>query len=89
MTDKPETIFKFNARWKEELVVSCFGDEFILEYTMGVSTIFLPTRAVWQQSAPDWAKNHYTELKTELESWCKKNQIPLRVEARAWVDFDK
>jgi hypothetical protein len=88
MVYRSKPIFEFQTRWKEELVVSGFGGVFVLEHTMGVSMIFLPTKEVWQRNAPDWAKHYYAELKDELEFWCKKNNLPLRIESSAWVNFD-
>ncbi len=89
MTTHVNSIFKFQPRWKELLVVNGFDGEFNLEYSMGIPTIYLPTEVVWLQNAPEWAKNYYTELKTELEIWCEQNDLPLVIEAKAWIEFNK
>ncbi len=39
--------FKFQPRWKEELVVTGDGGQFILELPMGVLSAYLPTESAW------------------------------------------
>lgn len=65
-----ESIFSFQARWREELVVTGPGGGFVLELTMGVLTAYLPTEAAWRLNAPEWATDLWPTLKAELEDWC-------------------
>jgi hypothetical protein len=46
---------QFNPRWKEELVCTMDGRQFIIEMTMGVYTAYLPSETKWEQAAPEWA----------------------------------
>jgi hypothetical protein len=46
----------FAARWKEELVCTMDGKQFVLELTMGKVGAYLPTKEKWEASAPEWAK---------------------------------
>lgn len=77
--------FKFEPRWKEELVGSCSEGTFVLEMTMGELNVFLPTETVWQEKAPSWAKSHWHTVRAQLEQWCSQQKIPLIVEDHAWV----
>lgn len=78
-------VFKFQARWKEELVVTCSGGSFVLEMPMGVLTVYLPTEQVWLKKAPSWAKNHWLPLKEQLEVWCKENKAEFLIDETAGV----
>ncbi|WP_163831838.1 hypothetical protein [Spartinivicinus ruber] len=80
--------FKFQVKWKEELIVIGEGGQFILELPMGVLSVYLPSESTWQLKAPEWARNSYIELKDELESWCIENKAKLIIEETASVDFD-
>lgn len=77
--------FKFQPRWKEELVVTGSGGSFILELPMGILSAYLPTEKVWVQKAPSWAKDLYPELKNELEAWCKENKAKFVIDETAGV----
>lgn len=76
---------EFESRWKEELVVSGPGGSFVLEHPMGVPTVYLPTELEWRKRAPDWALGLWSELRSQLESWCSKNDIQLQIEDTAEV----
>ena len=77
--------FKFQARWKEELVVTGPGGSFILELPMGVLSAYLPTESAWNKKAPPWAKDLYPELKKELEIWCRENKAEFVIDETAGV----
>lgn len=79
-------VFRFTARWREELVVTGPGGSFILELPMGVLTACLPSEAAWPTVAPAWAKDLWPVLRTELESWCLSNNANLEIDdsARVW-----
>ncbi len=77
--------FKFQPRWKEELVVTGPGGSFILELPMGVLSAYLPTESAWKKKAPNWAKELYPELKQELESWCKESKAEFVVDETAGI----
>jgi hypothetical protein len=68
----PMSTFKFQARWKEELVCTGPGGSFVLELPMGVLSAYLPTEEEWRRRAPAWARHHWRELHDELQEWCKK-----------------
>jgi hypothetical protein len=77
--------FKFQPRWKEELVVVGNGGSFVLELPMGILTAYLPTEEVWQESAPIWARALWPDLRAELEDWCKKNDAGFEIDRTATV----
>lgn len=78
-------MFKFEPRWKEELVVTGPGGAFVLELPMGVLSAYLPTQSVWERKAPTWAKDLWPQLKQELEAWCVKNKAQFIVDETAGV----
>jgi hypothetical protein len=80
--------FKFQQRWKEELVVTGDGGQFVLELPMGVLSVYFPTEAAWKAKSPEWAKNQYFELKQELEVWSLKNKAMFHVDETAGVGID-
>ena len=77
--------FKFQPRWKEELVVTGPGGSFILELPMGIFSAYLPTESAWNKKAPSWAKELYPELKQELETWCKENKAKFIIDETAGI----
>lgn len=77
--------FKFQPKWKEELVCTGPGGSFVLELPMGVLTAYLPTEAVWQSKAPRWAKGLWPVLRDELEQWCQQNKAGFVIDATAEV----
>ena len=81
--------FKFQAKWKEELIVTGEGGHFILDLPMGILSAYLPTEKAWKTKSPDWAKDYYIELKEELERWCFKNNAQLVVDETAYVGWEK
>ena len=78
-------MFTFSPRWKEELVCSGPGGEFVLELTMGRLVAYLPDEAAWAQKSPPWARAHWAELRDELEQWCRANDAGFVVDATAHV----
>ncbi|MCW8108575.1 hypothetical protein OPS25_08710 [Alteromonas ponticola] len=79
------SIFKFQPRWKEELVVTGPGGSFILELPMGILTAYLPTHSAWEQKGPSWAQNLWPHLRLELEAWCVENKAQFVIDASAGV----
>lgn len=77
--------FLFQPKWKEELICSADGQQFILEFPMGSPTVYLPTKESWQAKAPQWASPHWTELFDQLSSWSKANNVQLVVDETAQV----
>ncbi|CAG9237494.1 hypothetical protein BCAR13_810002 [Paraburkholderia caribensis] len=75
----------FRTRWKEELVCSSSIGGLILEMPMGVPSIYLPTEAAWQASAPEWARPYWDSIHTQLKSWCALHSFPLVVDGTASV----
>lgn len=77
--------FRFSPRWKEELVVSAAEGSFVLPFWMGRPTVELPTKDVWPDRAPAWAKDHWDSLHKALELWCRGNGAGLAVSANGMV----
>ncbi|TBR40404.1 MULTISPECIES: hypothetical protein [Dyella] len=77
--------FKFQPRWKEELVCSGPGGSFVLELPMGVLTAYLPSEDAWRDKAPEWAKGLWLALHDELKDWCLRNKANFIVDATAGV----
>jgi hypothetical protein len=78
-------MFKFQPRWKEELVCTGPGGIFVLELPMGVLSAYLPTEEIWRSRAPSWAIELWPTLKTELELWCKENHAQFFIHETATV----
>lgn len=79
---------QFQPKWKEELVCTLDGRGFVIEMTMGVPTVYLPTQSKWELSAPEWARPQWERVRADLAVWCEQQRIPLVVEDHAWVNFD-
>ena len=79
---------QFQPKWKEELVCTLDGRRFVIELTMGILTVYLPTQSKWQKSAPEWAAQHWGRVREDLSTWCEQQKIPLVIEEHAWVSFD-
>lgn len=63
--------FRFEPKWREELVCTCRLGSFSLEMTMGSATeVYLPTEEAWQTRAPEWAKPYWDQLHAQLVGWC-------------------
>lgn len=77
--------FKFQARWKEELICTGPGGSFVLELPMGILSVYLPTENVWCTKAPEWARDLWPVLKTELEAWCIENKARFFIDETAGV----
>lgn len=52
---------------------------------MGVPSIYLPTEAAWQNSAPEWAQPYWSKIHAQLEAWCARHGFPLYVDSTASV----
>ncbi|WP_295890665.1 hypothetical protein [uncultured Vibrio sp.] len=81
--------FKFQPRWKEELVVTGDEGQFVLELPMGVLSVYLPTESAWESKSSEWARNQYGELKQELEYWCKENKVTFYIDETADVENEE
>jgi hypothetical protein len=78
-------LFRFDLRWKEEMVVTGPGGQFTLYFPMGNPTAVLPTEEAWPRLAPAWAIDLWPELKAELEQWCAANKVRLELDPAAAV----
>jgi hypothetical protein len=77
--------FTFQPRWKEELVCSSASGTFVLEFPMGVPTVYLPDENRWKEVAPSWAVEHWPALNSQLKSWCDQNKIEFMIDRTANV----
>ncbi|GAA5784352.1 hypothetical protein [Chitiniphilus shinanonensis] len=77
--------FKFQPRWREELVCTGPGGVFVLELPMGVLSAYLPTEDVWRSKAPPWAHDLWPVLKEELGAWCAANKAKFVIDETAGV----
>jgi hypothetical protein len=77
--------FRFQPRWKEELVVTGPGGSFVLELPMGILSAYLPTETAWQRRAPSWAVSLWPTLRAELVQWCSDNKAELYIDETAHV----
>jgi hypothetical protein len=78
-------IFKFEPRWKEELVCSGPGGSFVLEMPMGKLTVLLLTEDEWISRGPTWARELWPILHAELKAWCAELDAVFAVDATAGV----
>jgi hypothetical protein len=81
------SIFQFQPRWKEELIVTGPGGSFTLEHPMGKRSVYLPDEHGWVRNAPPWCANLWPILYSELQTYCTQEGIDFYVEAGSWVDF--
>lgn len=83
----PDVTFRFQPRWREELVCSCELGAVVIEMTMGgvKGHVYLPSESIWQRQAPEWARPLWPELHAQLTAWCGSERMPLDVEDNAWV----
>jgi len=77
----------FHIRWREELVCTMDGQQFVVEITMGELHVYFPTQKTWESSAPDWAKPQWERVRNDLIAWCEREKIPVDFEDNAWVTF--
>jgi len=77
--------FSFRPKWKEELIVSGPGGDFVLVFWMGVPTVELPTQERWSKIAPEWVKPLWSDLRSELEAWCGDNNVALEISETAAI----
>lgn len=78
-------MFRFLPRWKEELVVTGPGGQFILDLPMGIFSACLPTEATWRHRAPPWAHDLWPQLHDELKDWCRQNNAKFIIDEKAGV----
>lgn len=71
-----EPTFDFQPRWKEELLCSCELGELTIEMSMGVDTVWIPSRERWAEIAPPWAQPWWDAFHRQLLAWCDARQIP-------------
>ena len=64
------------------------GHTFVLEMTMGIDIVYLPTEAKWEAEAPDWARSSWSRVREDLSKWCDRNKIPMQIQEDAWVNFN-
>lgn len=83
--DSDEPMFKFQPRWKEEMVVTSKDGTFVIDLAMGNLTAYLLPEDLWREQAPSWAKEHWAQLKSELEAWCEKYNAKLAIDVTAVV----
>ena len=79
---------QFQPKWKEELVCNIDGRRLTVEITMGVLTVYFPTKATWEATAPNWAKEQWERVEEDLSAWCLQEKIPLVIEDNAWAEFE-
>jgi hypothetical protein len=79
---------QFQPKWKEELICTMDGRTFTVEITMGILTVYFPTKAKWEATAPNWAKQQWERVQEDLSAWCLKQEIPLAIVDDAWVVFE-
>ena len=72
--------FNFQPEWKEKLICSCPLGSVMIEITMGVTTVYLPTAQRWAEQAPEWARSCWEAFHAQLSAWCAGEQIPLVVD---------
>ena len=77
------TTFRFEGRWKEELVVTGPAGRFVLQLVAGV--VYLPPQAAWRDLAPAWAIDLWPTLRAELETWVATRHWRLEIDATAPV----
>ncbi len=79
---------QFEPKWKDELVCTMDGRQFVVEMTMGFLKVFFPTQPKWEASAPAWARQQWERVRADLAAWCEQQKMPLVIEDHAWVSFD-
>ncbi len=67
-------MYKFQARWKEELVCSGPMGEFILDLPMGILTVCIPDKNVWDAKFPGF---DFDDFKRQVEAWALNNNAKL------------
>jgi hypothetical protein len=80
--------FRFEPRWKEELVVHHDGGSFVLDFPMGRPNVCLPTEPRWRSIAPPSLADHWAELHTQMKAWCESNNFPLTVNENETAYWD-
>lgn len=78
-------IYRFQPRWKEELICTTTEGAFILVFAMGIPTVYLPSQNHWPSVAPPWAKSHWQILNAQLSQWCAQHQTEFIIDDNAYV----
>ena len=65
----------FRPTWKEIIVCEYDNHKFVLEFSMGNLTFYLPKKEEWELIAPSWAKGIFDQLENESIDYCKNNNI--------------
>jgi hypothetical protein len=78
-----DAIIQFQPRWKEELVCIGPGGEFVLDFPMGIPTVYVPTEHAWVQSAPAWAHALWPLFAAELKTWCNEHDVAFFLDGSA------
>ncbi len=76
-------VFRFEGRWKEELVVTGSAGKFIL--VLAGNVVYLPPESVWPSLAPTWAADLWARLNVELENWVSARGATLQIDPTATV----
>lgn len=61
MTDDAASI-QFQTQWKEGLHSTMDGHSCAVEFTMGIPTVYFPTRSRWEARALDWARGQWERV---------------------------
>ncbi len=85
---KSRSKVQFRPEYKELLICTMDGREFVLEFTWGTYQVFFPTKSTWEASAPDWAQHQWERVRDDLTAWCHEQKFPLEIEDHAYVSFD-
>lgn len=72
-------MFRFEPRWKEELVVHHDAGSFVLAFPMGRPNVCLPSESRWIEISPSSLKAFWPDLHSQLEAWCKSHDLPLTI----------
>ena len=79
---------KFTPKWKELMLCEYKNHNFVLDFPMGIPTLYLPISEQWNLIAPDWAKKIYSQLEIEAIKYCKNNKISFMQEKSHYFFFD-
>jgi len=72
-------IIDFSIRWKEELVAKTQFGSLIFEFTMGENHVYFPSKELWINNCPDWAKDKWETYYDACNRWCKSKHNPISI----------
>lgn len=79
--------FSFAPRWiDEELIVSADQGSFRLTMPMGTPSVDVPSESVWEELAPEWAKDLWPVFLAELREWSASVGVLLFIGETASID---